>query len=159
MSDQPIQTWGVTSLEKFKTMSGLEFLSAIRDNLLPSPPMAQVLSFRLTEVEAGRVVFEGRPAAEHYNPIGSVHGGYAATLLDSCMACAVQSMLPRGTGYTTLECKISLVRAITEATGVVSAEGRVLSVGRRVGTAEGRLVDAGRKLLAHGTTTCLVMEL
>lgn len=148
-----------TPLESLTHMSGLEFLAAIRDGRLPGPPIGLVLAFRLIEVEHGRAVFEGRPSFEHYNPIGTVHGGYASTLLDSCMACAVQSTLPRGTGYTTLEFKVNLVRAITVDTGVVRAEGKALTVGRRIGTAEGRLVDSAGKLLAHGTTTCLIMEL
>ena len=159
MSDSPAQSWGVASLETLRSMSGLAFLQAIRDGRLPSPPISRVLAFRLIEVEQGRAVFEGTPGADHYNPIGSVHGGYAATLLDSCMGCAVQSMLPQGSGYTTLEIKISMIRAISHDTGIVRAEGKVLSVGRRVGTAEGRLVDGAGRLLAHGTTTCLVMEL
>lgn len=149
----------ITTPETLKSMSGLEFLSAIRDGRLPQPPIARVLGFRLIEIEHSRALFEGRPTADHYNPIGSVHGGYAATLLDSCMGCAVQSTLPRGTGYTTLEFKVSLVRAITVDTGPVRAEGKVLTVGRRIGTAEGRLVDGAGKLLAHATTTCLILEL
>lgn len=151
--------WGVVPLETLKSSSGLEFLEAIRDGRLPAPPISGVLDFRLAEVEHGRAVFEGRPTADHYNPIGTVHGGYAATLLDSCMACAVQSTLPRGTGYTTLEFKITLSRPITADTGLVRAEGRILNIGRRIGSAEGRLLDAAGKLLAHGTTTCLIMEL
>ncbi len=153
------RTWGVTPLEQVKAMSGLEFLTAIRDGRLPGPPISRLLGFDLIEVEHGRAVFAGVPADDHYNPIGSVHGGYAATLLDSCMACAVQSALPRGTGYTTLEFKVSLVRAISTTTGLVRAEGNILSVGRRIGTADGRLVDGAGKLLAHATTTCLVMPL
>jgi uncharacterized protein (TIGR00369 family) len=98
------------------------------------------------------------PGPQHYNPIGTVHGGFAATLLDSAMGCAVQSMLPAGTVYTSLEFKISLIRAITSDTGEVRAEGRTLNVGRRVGTAEGQLLDGKGRLLAHGTTTCLVFE-
>ena len=159
MTDVATQSWGVSSLDTIKSMSGLEFLCAIRDGRLPGPPIARLLAFSMAEVEHGRVVFEGRPNADHYNPIGSVHGGYAATLLDSCMACAVQSTLPQGNGYTTLEIKVNMVRAITADTGVVRAEGIVLSAGRRIGTAEGRLVDGAGKLLAHGTTTCLIMEL
>ena len=159
MTDATTQGWGVSSLDTIKSMSGLEFLSAIRDGRLPGPPIARLLAFHMAEVAHGRVVFEGRPNADHYNPIGTVHGGYAATLLDSCMGCAVQSTLPRGSGYTTLEIKVNMVRAITADTGVVRAEGVVLSAGRRIGTAEGRLVDGAGKLLAHGTTTCLIMEL
>lgn len=151
--------WGVVPLETLKSHSGLELLSAIRDGRLPAPPISKVLSFRLVEVEHGRAVFEGTPSLEHYNPIGSVHGGYAATLLDSCMGCAVHSALPRGQGYTTLEFKVSLVRGLTSETGIVRAEGKLLSLGRRVGTAEGRLVDSAGKLLAHATTTCLILEL
>jgi uncharacterized protein (TIGR00369 family) len=152
-------SWGVASLDTLKSMSGLEFLAAIRDGRLPSPPISRGLAFALVEVEQGRAVFEGSPGVDHYNPIGTVHGGYAATLLDSCMACAVQSTLPRGMGYTTLEFKVSLVRPITVGTGKVRAEGRVLASGRRIGTADGRLVDSAGKLLAHGTTTCMIMEL
>ena len=159
MSSSTERTWGVTPLETVRTMSGLAFLQAIRDGTLPAPPMARTLGFHLAEIEHGRAVFEGRPAAEHYNPIGTVHGGFAATLLDSCMACSVQSTLAQGFGYTTLEFKINLVRALTDTTGTVRAEGRVLVAGRRVATAEGRLVDAAGKLYAHGTTTCLIMEL
>ena len=159
MANDTQRTWGVTPLDTMKAMTGLEFLSAIRDGRLPGPPIARLLGFDLVEVEHGRAVFAGVPAHDHYNPIGSVHGGYAATLLDSCMACAVQSTLPQGIGYTTLEFKVSLARAITAATGPVRAEGSILTVGRRVGSAEGRLVDGDGKLLAHGTTTCLVMPL
>ncbi len=159
MTTDAAKSWGVAPLEILKSMSGLEFLTAIRDGRLPAPPISRGLAFRMTEVEQGRVVFEGFPSADHYNPIGTVHGGYAATLLDSCMACAVQSTLPKGTGYTTLEFKVNLVRAITVETGRVLAEGRVMTAGRRIGTAEGRLLDPAGKLLAHATTTCLIMEL
>jgi uncharacterized protein (TIGR00369 family) len=103
-------------------------------------------------------VFAGTPRFEHYNPLGTVHGGYAATLLASCMACAVHSSLPKGVGYTTLEFKISLTRAMTADTGEVRAEGKVITAGRRVATSEGRLTDANGRLIAHGTTTCLVFE-
>lgn len=145
--------------DNLRTMSGLEFLQAIRDGRLPGPPIADLLAFRLIEAEEGRAVFAGLPQRMHYNPIGTVHGGYAATLLDSCMACAVQSTLPAGTGYTTLEIKVNLVRAITAETGEVRAEGRILTTGRRVATSEGKLTDASGQLLAHGTTTCLVVPI
>jgi uncharacterized protein (TIGR00369 family) len=110
-------------------------------------------------VAEGRAVFQGEPRREHLNPLGSIHGGYTATLLDSCMACAVHSTLPAGTGYTTVEIKINYVRPLLEATGPVRAEGRIIQPGRRIATAEGRLVDAAGKLYAHGTTTCLVFPL
>jgi uncharacterized protein (TIGR00369 family) len=140
-------------------MSGLEFLTAIKEGRLPAAPMAETLNFYLSEVDEGRVVFRGTPVFAHYNPIGSVHGGWAATLLDSCMACALQSTLPKGTGYTTLEFKVNLVRPITEETGPVEAEGKVVQAGRRVGVAEGWLRDGAGKLLATGSTTCIILPL
>lgn len=155
--DDPI--YGVSSIDVMKSMSGLDFLTAIAEGRLPRPPINRTLNFALTEVSPGRAVFEGLPGVEHYNPIGSVHGGYAATLLDSCMACAVQSVLDKGFGYTTLEFKISLTRGITSETGVVRAEGTIITSGRRIATAEGRLVDAQKRLLATATTTCLVLTL
>jgi uncharacterized protein (TIGR00369 family) len=149
--------FGQAPAEVLAGLSGLEHLRAIRDGRLPAAPMAQKLDFALVEVDHGRVVFEGRPSAAFYNPIGTVHGGWAATLLDSCMGCAAHSTLPPGSAYTTLEFKVNLVRAITAATGTVRATGVVLQAGRRIATAEGRLVDAAGRLLAHGTTTCLVL--
>ncbi len=146
-------------MELLRSTSGLAFLRSIAEGQHPQPQIARLLGFQLVEVEAGRVVFAGTPQRQHYNPIGTVHGGYACTLLDSCMACSVQSMLEAGQGYTTLELKVNLVRPITEATGPVQAIGQVIHVGRRTGTAEGKLVDAAGKLLAHGTTTCMIMDL
>jgi uncharacterized protein (TIGR00369 family) len=139
-------------------MSGLDFMRAIRDGALPPPPIAVLLGFRLAEVEAGRVVFECTPGEQHYNPIGVVHGGLAMTLLDSAMGCCVQTRMPAGSGYTTLEAKTNLVRAITEKTGPLRAIGKVLHLGSRIATAEGRLEDAGGKLYAHATTTCIVLN-
>ncbi|MFZ5511249.1 MAG: PaaI family thioesterase [Pseudomonadota bacterium] len=150
---------GVVSAAERAGMSGLELLQGVARGEYPAAPMAALLGFRLVEVEAGRAVFQGTPRRDHYNPIGSVHGGYHATLLDSCMGCAVHSTLPAGMGYTTLEIKINYVRALTDATGPVRAEGRIIQPGRRVATAEGRLVDAQGKLYAHGTTTCLVFPM
>lgn len=141
-----------------RTMPGLEFLRAIRDRKLPSPPIAMLLGFELVEVEPGHAVFEITPGERHYNPIGVVHGGLAMTLLDSCMGCAVQSHMPAGSGYTTLEAKTNLVRAITAGTGRLRAIGRTLHVGKRMATAEGRLEDASGKLYAHATTTCIVLS-
>ena len=122
------------------------------------PPIGKALNFWFVEAEHGRAVFEGLPLRDFYNPIGSIHGSYAAALLDSCMGCAVHTAMSAGQAYTTLEYKISLVRGMSDKTGTVRAEGKVLQVGRRVATAEGRLTDSAGKLLAHGTTTCLVFE-
>jgi uncharacterized protein (TIGR00369 family) len=109
-------------------------------------------------VSEGRVVFSAEPAEYHYNPLGTVHGGIAATLLDSAMGCAVQSLLPAGTGYTTLEIKVNYLRPITSATGPVTCEGKIIHLGGRVATAEARLSDATGKLYAHGTTTCILLR-
>jgi uncharacterized protein (TIGR00369 family) len=116
------------------------------------------LEYQVTEAVSGRVVVTAEPSEIHLNPAGTVHGGFSATLLDSCMGLAIQSTLEKGIGQTTLEFKISLVRPITPETGPIRAEGVVMSRGRRVGTAEGRITDNKGRLLAHGTTTCLIFE-
>ena len=121
-------------------------------------PIAALLGFQPAEVESGRAVFVAIPDARHYNPIGSVHGGYAATLLDSCMACAVHSKLKAGQGYTTVELKVNFVTQISADTGEVRAEGKVIHFGKQIASAEGRLTDARGRLLAHATTTCLVFS-
>jgi uncharacterized protein (TIGR00369 family) len=139
------------------SMSGLEFLRAIRDGRLPAPPIARLLGFHLVEVDTGHAVFEVLPGEHHYNPIGVVHGGLAMTLLDSAMGCAVHSHMPAGSGYTTLEAKTNLTRPIGAQTGPLRAIGKVVHVGSRVATAEGRLVDGAGKLYAHATTTCMVL--
>jgi len=139
-------------------MSGLEFVKGLASGALPLNTFAQMLGYDVIEAESGRVAITLDPTGAHLNPWGTVHGGLAATLLDSCMGLAIQSMLERGTGSTTLEFKISLVRAITLETGEIKAEGKVLNCGRRVGTAEGRITDAKGRLLAHGTTTCLIFQ-
>lgn len=143
--------------EAGRAMPGIEFLRAIRDGRLPSPPIARLLGFNLVEVEPGHAVFEVTPGEQHFNPIGVVHGGLAMTMLDSAMGCAVHSQMPAGSGYTTLEAKTNLVRAITLRTGLLRAVGKLLHAGSRVATAEGRLVDASGKLYAHATTTCIVL--
>ncbi len=143
--------------KRARTTRGLEFLEAIRDGDLPPAPIQHLLGFTLSEVEEGRVVFSAEPGEQHYNPIGVVHGGLAATLLDSAMGACVHSTLGDGQGYTTLETKFNLVRAVTAETGTIAAEGRVVNRGRQVATAEGYLRDSGGKLLAHGTSTCLVI--
>lgn len=151
--------YGLVPLADMAAMSGLDFARGIFDGSLPQPPiMEQIEPFDCT-AEAGSIVMHSIPALRHYNPIGSVHGGYSGILLDSVMGLSVQSMLPIGSGYTTLEYKVSLVRGISKDTGVVRSEGRVISVGRRVATAEGRILDSQGRVLSHATTTCLVMEL
>ena len=137
--------------------SGLDFLRAIISGELPTAPIQELLGFSLDEAEEGRVVFSLEPGEQHYNPISSVHGGVAATLLDSAMGAAVHSTLPQGSAYATLEVKFNLVRAITAETGRVVAEGRVIHSGKTVATVEASLRSAADdKLLAHGTSTCLI---
>jgi uncharacterized protein (TIGR00369 family) len=143
--------------EKGRAMPGIEFLRAIRDGRLPAPPIARLLGFDLVEVEPGHAVFELVPGERHYNPIGVVHGGVAMTLLDSAMGCAVQTQMPAGGGYTTLEVKTNLVRPIASATGRLRAIGKLVYLGKRVATAEGRLEDEQGKLYAHASTTCLIL--
>jgi uncharacterized protein (TIGR00369 family) len=146
------------TLPTLTEMSGLEHLQAMARGDLPPAPIALLFGLEPVEVEEGRVVFTATPEHRHYNPIGSVHGGFAATLLDSAMGCAVQSTLPAGTGYTTLELSINYVRPMSADTGPVRAEGTVVHGGRRMATAEGRIwSERSGKLLAHGKTTCLVM--
>lgn len=139
-------------------LSGLQVLEAIFAGDLPPPAMGDTLDFLPILVEPGLAVFQGRPSRKHYNPMGTVHGGWFATLLDSAVGCAVHSTLPAGAGYTTLEIKVNIVRSLTDAVPLVRAEGRVIHTGRRVGTAEGRIVGPDGKLYAHATTTCLIFE-
>ena len=159
MSAEQANRYGVVPIETAKGLSGLQLLSNIMKGALPEPPIQQALDFRLVQVERGYTAFAGTPRFDYYNPIGSVHGGYAASLLDSCMACAVHSTLETGLSYATLEIKINYVRAITSDAGELRAEGRVIYSGKRIATAEGRLVDSAGKLYAHGTTTCLILTL
>lgn len=140
-------------------MPGLECMRAIMDGSLPPPPIARLLDFTITEVEDGRAVFAMEPAEWMYNPIGSVHGGIAATLLDSCMGCAVHTTLEAGVGYTTTDLQVRYIRAMGETTGRVLAEGRVVHRGRRTATAEGRLfVESDETLIAHATTGCVILR-
>lgn len=150
---------GVTPADVMASMAGIDFVRALFDGRLPTPPILQTIEPFDCTAEPGTAVMHSIPAFRHYNPIGSVHGGYAATLLDSVMGLAVHSMLPAGTGYTTLEFKISFIKGISKDTGAVRSEGRILNVGRRAATAEGRLTDTQGRLLAHATTTCLVFEI
>jgi len=156
--DTTRKTYGTVSAERRREMSGLEFVQGLADGTLPLNTIAATLGYDVTEAVSGHVVITATPGGNLLNPAGTVHGGFSATLLDSCMGLAIQSTLAKGLGSTTLEFKISLVRPITPETGEIRAEGVVLNCGRRVGTAEGRITDAKGRLLAHGTTTCLIFE-
>jgi uncharacterized protein (TIGR00369 family) len=155
----PKVTYGVTPTDVMASMSGLDFVRAIFARTLPEPPIMEGVEPFDCSAETGAVVIHSVPGVRHYNPIGSVHGGYAAILLDSAMGLAVQTTLPAGTGYTTLEFKISFVRGMNKDTGKIRTEGKVLNAGRRVATAEARILDGKGRLLAHATTTCLVFEI
>jgi len=139
--------------------SGIDLLQRMIRGELPPPPIAELLGFRLVQVEPGFARFEIEPAEYHYNPIGVVHGGVAGTLLDSAMGCSVHTTLPPKTAYTTLEFKVNLVRAVTKDTGLLTCEGRVVHGGKRAATAEGRLTDRDGKLYAHGSTTCMIFPI
>ena len=149
---------GVASPHDMMGKSGLEFFQAMANGQLPIPPIGQTLNFIAVEIELGRAVFQGQPKFEHYNPIGTVHGGWIATLLDSALGCAVHSALPAGKAYTTLELKVNYVKALSEKVPLVRAEGKVIHVGGRVATADGRLVGPDGALYAHAVTTCLVFD-
>jgi uncharacterized protein (TIGR00369 family) len=149
---------GLAPPEMLAGMSGLEMLQAMLAGELPFPYIAETLDFSLVEVDAGKAVFQGTPQLKHYNPLGSVHGGWYATLLDSALGCAVQSMLPAGRAYTTAELSVNIVRAASSKTGPLRAIGSVIHCGRQLATAEARIVDPDGKLYAHATTTCLVFE-
>ena len=138
-------------------ISGLEYMSAIAAGEVPPPPIAVTMNFLLIEVSEGRAIFEGEPGEEHYNPIGVVHGGYASTLLDSAMGCAVHTTLPAGSAYTTLTIEVKLVRPITADSGKLRCEAEVQHRGRRQATVAARLLSEDGKLLAHGTSTCMIL--
>ena len=149
-------SYGVADPEKLRRLTGLELLRAMIAGEIPAPPMAERLGFLLVEIEEGRAVFKGEPDARLLNPLGTVHGGYALTLIDSAAGCAVHSRLPAGTFYTTLETKVNFVRAIKPDGAPVRCEGTVLSLGRQIGTAEARLTSVDGTLLAHGTSTLMI---
>ena len=161
MDDHPAPKveYGVTPTERDGVDDGPRFRPRHLRGQMPAPPIMQTVEPFDSTAEPGVVAFHSMPGFRHYNPIGSVHGGYAAILLDSAMGLAVHSTLPAGTGYTTLEFKISFIKGMTKDTGPVRTEGRTLSVGRRAATAEARITDAKGRLLAHATTTCLVFEI
>lgn len=151
-------TAGCASSDQVHGRTGLEMFQAIFAGELPRPPIGDTLDFVPIRIARGVAVFQGRPQKKHYNPMGTVHGGWYATLLDSAVGCAVHSTLPAGKGYTTLELKVNIVRALTESVPLVRAEGQLVHAGRQVATAEGRLVGPDGKLYAHATTTCLIFD-
>jgi uncharacterized protein (TIGR00369 family) len=158
-SVRPFREIGLLSIDQLRALDGLALFRGIIAGQIPAPPITETLGFWLHEAEAGRVVFAATPERRHYNPIGSVHGGFAATLLDSAMSCAVHTHLKKGIGYTTVEFKVNFVRAMTDTTGTVYCEGKSINVGSRIGTAEGRITDEAGRLYAHGTTTCLIFPI
>jgi molybdate transport repressor ModE-like protein len=147
---------GVVPMDQIMARSGLEFLTDMIEGKLPQAPMCATLGFHLAEASDGYARFDGVPEFRHYNPIGTVHGGFAATLLDSALGCAIFTTLAKGEAWTTLELKLNLVRPINKDTGTVRAEGRIIHRGRTVATAEGTVKDKAGKLYAHATTTCMV---
>ena len=149
---------GWVGRDRIAGMTGMQFFDAISAGELPSVPIAATLDFVPVRVERGHAVFQGRPLERHYNPLGIVHGGWFATLLDSAVGCAVHSTLPAGKLYATLELNVNIVRALDASVPLVRAEGRVVHAGRQVATAEGRLVGHDAKLYAHATTTCLIFD-
>lgn len=149
---------GLAKREQIAGLSGLDVLRAMMDGRLPYPPMNDTMDLVLLEADAGRVVFQGMPALDHYNPLGTVHGGWFASLLDSALGCAVQTMLPAGRSYTTTGISLNIVRSATLRTGPLRATGIAVHAGRQVSTAEARVVDEAGKLYAHATTTCFVFD-
>jgi uncharacterized protein (TIGR00369 family) len=161
MSRSHTVTWEdpIATAEQIRTYSGLDAMRAMIAGTIPPPPIIKLLGVTLATAEPGLVIMTLPIAEYHYNPMGSVHGGVAATLLDSVMGCAVQTMLPHGRAYTTLELKVSYIRSITLATGTITAEGRVLNAGRKAAFAEGKILSPTGKLLASASTTCAVWEI
>ena len=150
--------YGVVSADERRALGGLEFVQRLVTGALPLNTMARTLGYDIVEATAGRVIVTATPSADHLNPAGTVHGGFAATLLDTCMGLAVLTTIGTGFSSTTLEFKISLLRSLMQETGPIRAEGIVITSGKRIGTAEGRLTDSEGRLLAHGTTTCLIFD-
>ena len=150
---------GLASAEGVDGKTGMQVMQAMLEGALPYPHIAETLDFALIAVEPGKATFQGTPQLKHYNPLGSVHGGWYATLLDSAVGCAVHTMMPAGRGYTTAELSINIVRAASHQTGPLRAIGTVIHCGKQLATAEGRIVGPDGKLYAHATTTCLVFEL
>jgi uncharacterized protein (TIGR00369 family) len=150
---------GVSRPDQVMGKSGMQMFEAMFSGELPQPPIGETLHFLPVHVEPRYAVFQGRPQFAHYNPLGTVHGGWFATLLDSAVACCIHAALPAGKTYTTVELKINLVKALTDKVPLVRAEGRVVHLGRSMGTAEGRLFGPDGTLYAHASTTCFIFDL
>ena len=150
-------SYGLASTEDLASLSGLEFLRAMIGGRVPGPTIAKTMGFRLAAVEEGSVVFECDVGPHLLNPLGSVHGGVALTLIDSAAGCAVHTTLAAGTGYTTIETKVNFTRAIRPDAGTVRAEGRVVTRGRQIATAEARVLSSDGAVLAHGTSTLMIL--
>ena len=153
-----IRSIGVSRPEQVAGLTGMQMFEAMFEGRLPWAPIGDTLDFVPVHIEPGYAVFQGEPKFSHYNPLGTVHGGWFATLLDSAVACAVHSTLPAGRAYTTIELKTNIVRALTDQVPLVRAEGRVVHGGNQVATAEGRLFGPDGRLYAHASTTCLVFD-
>src|SRR5262245_8776693 len=149
---------GLAQPEQFAGRSGLQFFESMLEGRIPRAPITTTLQFWLVEASPGHAEFQGKPAFEHYNPLGGVHGGWMATLLDSAVGCAVHTLLPVGKAYTTLELKVNFVKGLSDRVPLVRAIGDVIHSGARVATAEGRLVGPDGTLFAHATTTCLIFD-
>ena len=159
MSDAEPINYGLIPMEIWKTEKPIEVFRKMVRRELPAPPIGESFDFLLTEIEAGRAVFEGAPHRKFYNPLGTIHGGFISTLLDSAMACAIHSTLEAGKGSTSVEIKVNFTRPIFEKTGTLRAIGETISVGRQIATADGKLIGADGKIYAHGTTTCFIFDL
>ena len=149
---------GVARPEQVAGLTGMQVFEAMFAGALPYPPISDTLDFMLIEASPGRAVFQGRPLLRHYNPLGTVHGGWIATLLDSCVGCAVHTTIPAGKAYTTAELKVNFVRPVTTRTPLLRAIGSVIHGGSRMATADGRLVGPDGKLYAHASTTCFIFD-
>lgn len=150
---------GLITRQKTAAMSGMQVFEAIFAGDLPAPPIGETMDFIPIHMAEGIAVFQGKPMLRHYNPLGTVHGGWFCTLLDSAVGCAVHTTLPAGKGYTTLEIKVNMLRPLTDVVPLVRAEGKVIHAGRQVATAEGRIVGPDGKVYAHATTTCMIFDL
>ena len=160
LDGQPVpQGFGIANIEDIRSLSGLDYLQGIVDGKFPAPPIGRALQFRLCEVGEGLAVFTGVPSADYLNPMGTVHGGYAATLLDSALGCCVQTLCPAGFASTSVELKVNFVRPIRPETGRLFCRGTVLHPGRQLATCEAKLTDEAGKLFAHGTQTCSVFKI